>query len=323
MADPETRSRSSLIQMRSSCCSCWSGQRRHPGLCAHRDAAGRDRGPQRARRQPRPDRRAALRRSARARGRCARSSVSAWCRWPPCSSTRRSVQLVRPAAVLVTSVSRPTACSTPSRSTVLAAAIVGVVPALKATGGVCRRRLQGLSAGSGARMQMGRLWTAADRRAGGVHRRAAAGGDVSRVERAALPHRRPRVRERGVPDDAARDRSGNDAPCHGHDERASDVRYAAHARRSSSVGSKRKRAVAGVTFSLAGPGQELAAVLEVGGRAGAGRAGRLQHRRGERSRDTWCGSIASRPTSSTAFDVPLLMGRGFAAGDGSRARAFW
>jgi predicted permease len=43
--------------------------------------------------------------------------------------------------------------------TVLAAAIVGIVPALKATGGQVQSRLQGLSAGGGGRMQMGRLWT--------------------------------------------------------------------------------------------------------------------------------------------------------------------
>ena len=43
--------------------------------------------------------------------------------------------------------------------TVFSAAIVGVVPALKATGWRVQARLQGLSAGSGSRMQMGRLWT--------------------------------------------------------------------------------------------------------------------------------------------------------------------
>ncbi len=44
--------------------------------------------------------------------------------------------------------------------TLLAAAIVGVVPALKATGTpACTRGLQALSPGSGSRMQMGRLWT--------------------------------------------------------------------------------------------------------------------------------------------------------------------
>jgi putative ABC transport system permease protein len=43
--------------------------------------------------------------------------------------------------------------------TLLAAAIVGVVPALKATGRGVQARLQGLSAGSGSQMQMGRLWT--------------------------------------------------------------------------------------------------------------------------------------------------------------------
>jgi predicted permease len=44
--------------------------------------------------------------------------------------------------------------------TLLAAAIVGVAPAVKATGRQVHTRLQTLSPGSGSRMQMGRLWTA-------------------------------------------------------------------------------------------------------------------------------------------------------------------
>jgi predicted permease len=44
--------------------------------------------------------------------------------------------------------------------TLFAAAIVGVTPALKATGRQVHTRLQTLSPGSGSRMQMGRLWTA-------------------------------------------------------------------------------------------------------------------------------------------------------------------
>src|SRR5688500_13074447 len=44
--------------------------------------------------------------------------------------------------------------------TLLAAAIVGVTPALKATGRQVHTRLQTVSSGSGSRMQMGRLWTA-------------------------------------------------------------------------------------------------------------------------------------------------------------------
>ena len=43
--------------------------------------------------------------------------------------------------------------------TLLAAAIVGVLPALKATGKNVHGGLQSLSPGSGSRMQMGRLWT--------------------------------------------------------------------------------------------------------------------------------------------------------------------
>lgn len=41
----------------------------------------------------------------------------------------------------------------------LAGGIIGIVPALKATGRSVQGRLQGLSAGSGSRMQMGWLWT--------------------------------------------------------------------------------------------------------------------------------------------------------------------
>jgi len=44
--------------------------------------------------------------------------------------------------------------------TLLAAAIIGVVPALKATGRQVHTGLQALSPGSGSRMQMGRVWTA-------------------------------------------------------------------------------------------------------------------------------------------------------------------
>jgi putative ABC transport system permease protein len=44
--------------------------------------------------------------------------------------------------------------------TLFAAAIVGVAPALKATGRHVHTRLQTLSPGSGSRMKMGRLWTA-------------------------------------------------------------------------------------------------------------------------------------------------------------------
>lgn len=43
--------------------------------------------------------------------------------------------------------------------TLLAAAIVGILPALKATGKRVQAGLQALSPGSGSRMQMGRLWT--------------------------------------------------------------------------------------------------------------------------------------------------------------------
>jgi predicted permease len=43
--------------------------------------------------------------------------------------------------------------------TMLAAGIIGIVPALKATGARVQSGLQGIPAGGGSRMQMGRLWT--------------------------------------------------------------------------------------------------------------------------------------------------------------------
>ena len=135
-------------------------QRRDPRLRADGDAARRDRGARRARRQPPPHRRAAVRRGAdagrrvgghryrahvrraavRSKARCSRM-VGRWPFWFSLSFTTGTV-------IYVVGL------------TLLAAAIVGVAPALKATGRQVHTRLQTLSPGSGSRMQMGRLWTA-------------------------------------------------------------------------------------------------------------------------------------------------------------------
>ena len=64
-------------------------ERGDSGLCADRDAAGRDRGPQRARRQPPAHRRAAVHRSTGAGGSGRRRRPRAACRSPSPSSTPR------------------------------------------------------------------------------------------------------------------------------------------------------------------------------------------------------------------------------------------
>jgi putative ABC transport system permease protein len=196
--------------------------------------------------------------------------------------------------------------------TVLAAAIVGVVPALKATGRRVQSGLQGLSAGSGARMQMGRTWTFL------IVAQVA-------VAVALLPatifHAWSSVRFRmGDPGFAAHeflttrlllDVPAGDPPPRG--DRAFRTQYAAQ------QGEFERQleadpSVAQATFSLTDPGAELAAVFEVEGVPAppepvdynivegtkVGRFGRFNR---------------IGVDFLTAFDVPVLTGRGFAPGD--------
>lgn len=135
--------------------------------------------------------------------------------------------------------------------TVFAAAIVGIVPAVKATGRRVQAGLQGLSAGSGSRMQMGRLWTALI-----VAQVAIAVAILPAAMFHAWNSLRFRVGDRGYAAhefltmglalDGAREPY---ARRHAEFERALEA----------------DPGVAAVTFSLAPPGGDLAAVLEVDG----------------------------------------------------------
>jgi putative ABC transport system permease protein len=148
--------------------------------------------------------------------------------------------------------------------TILAAAIVGVVPALKATGRRVQERLQGLSAGSGSRMQMGRLWT--------LLIVAQVAFTVALLP-AAMYHAWQSLQfpigDRGF---ATRDflttRMVLDDPSEeaviGGDDGA---RGRAYGQRQAEIERllESEASVSAVTFSLTNPGEELAAVLEVEG----------------------------------------------------------
>ena len=200
--------------------------------------------------------------------------------------------------------------------TVLAAAIVGIVPALKATGRRVQARLQGLSAGSGSRMQMGRLWTVLI-----VAQVAVAVTILPATVYHSWNSLRFRSGDRGF---AAREflttellmeRSRTLVPT-AADEQAFRRSYGARQEELSRLVEK-ESATVGVTFSLTSPGQELAAVLEAEGIAppvdpvdynivGGSTQGYLV--RFNRL------AVNFFP----AFDVPLLLGRGFEPGDAVR-----
>ena len=150
--------------------------------------------------------------------------------------------------------------------TVLAAAIVGMVPALKATGGRVQARLQGLSAGSGSRMQMGRLWTGLI-----VAQVAVAVALLPATVFHAWSSLRSRADSRGATTRQVLTTTLDlDRPLEGRlsqtEEQIFTERYATLQqeleRRLESEGS-----VSHVTFSMTGPGEELALVLEVEGAA--------------------------------------------------------
>ena len=199
--------------------------------------------------------------------------------------------------------------------TLLAAGIVGVAPALKATGVHVHGRLQSLSAGGGSKMQLGRLWT---------------GLIVAQVALtvALLPSTmfyawhalRFRTGDIGfatpefLTTQLVLDRAST-APPTAAGEREFRIRYAAvqtELERRLSAESM----VFGVTFSMTGPGEERALVLEVEGQTppidpvdyniveGTKRGHLVRFNRV--SLDFF-----------DAFGVPILMGRDFKTGDDS------
>ncbi len=146
----------------------------------------------------------------------------------------------------------------------LAAAIVGVVPALKATGHQVHTGLQGLSPGSGSRMQMGRLWTLLI-----VMQVALTVALLPTAMSQAWRALRFRTGDAGFASqefltarivlDRASTAASSDAG-----ERVFLSRYgAAHAELERRLGAE--PAVNGVTFSMVSPGEELAVVVEVEG----------------------------------------------------------
>jgi cell division protein FtsX len=199
--------------------------------------------------------------------------------------------------------------------TLLAAAIIGVLPALKVTG--AHARLQTLSSGSGSRMQMGRTWTAliviqvaltvallptAILHAWSALRFRA--GDPGFASREFLTAQVVFDRTAFAPTTAGeREFTARLAAAHGELERRLEV----------------EAGISDVTFSLTEPGYERAAVLELEG--------------GQAPDDPVDYNIVAGSRSGflvrfnrvaidffEAFDVPVLMGRGFQPSDAAPAR---
>jgi putative ABC transport system permease protein len=187
--------------------------------------------------------------------------------------------------------------------TLLAAAIVGVAPALKATGRQVHTRLQTLSPGSGSRMQMGRLWTALIVAQVAVtvallpmatyfawsSLKIQSGGGYATAEflNASL----------------SLDRTG--ASPTGADDKAFAARYGgslAEIERRLKEDSR----VRDVTFSLTSPGRELFGVLEAEGVPVEGT-----------KRGTLVRFNRVTPNFFSAFDVPVSIGRDLTAADAS------
>jgi putative ABC transport system permease protein len=185
--------------------------------------------------------------------------------------------------------------------TLCAAAIVGVAPALKATGRQLHTRLQTLSPGSGSRMQMGRLWTAlivaqvavtvailpmAAHFAWSSLRLPSGGGYATAEFLSAslwLDRTPASTTEAGDKAFAAR---------YGDALSAIERRLKDDAR------------VRDVTYSLTSPGRELAVVLEAENVPVAKRRTLVRFNR-----------VA--PNFFSAFDVPVSIGRGLTAADAS------
>jgi putative ABC transport system permease protein len=187
--------------------------------------------------------------------------------------------------------------------TLFAAAIVGVAPALKATGRQVHTRLQTLSPGSGSRMQMGRLWTALIVAQVAVtvailpmatyfawsSLRLQSGGGYATAEflNASLSLDRTAASPTGADDKAFAARYGG--------------ALAEIERRL-----KEDSRVRDVTFSLTSPGRELFVVLEAEGVPVEGT-----------KRGTLVRFNRVTPNFFSAFDVPVSIGRDLTAADAS------
>jgi putative ABC transport system permease protein len=148
--------------------------------------------------------------------------------------------------------------------TFVAAAIIGIFPALKATGRRVQSGLQGVSAGGGARMQMGRMWTFLI-----VAQVAVAVAILPATTYYAWDSLRSRAMDQGsllnefLTAGVVLDRE-NDLVRPGGIDASFRARYA---QRMSDLERRLEAdpSVSAVTWSQAGPGEELAAVIEVEG----------------------------------------------------------
>ena len=196
--------------------------------------------------------------------------------------------------------------------TLLAAGIIGVVPALKATGRQAYAGLQTLSPGGGSRMQMGRLWTTL------IVAQVAltvalmpmaifltwmalqvGAGDAGFASREFLTAQ--------LVADRAAEAPGADG------ERAFTRRFATtHGELDRRL--RAERAVAEVTFSMAGVGEERALVVEVEGRDAPVDPVDYNIVEGsKRGHFVRFNRVAAN--FFEAYEVPLIMGRTFTAAD--------
>jgi putative ABC transport system permease protein len=200
--------------------------------------------------------------------------------------------------------------------TLLAAAIIGVAPALKATGRQVHSGVQSLSAGSGSRMQMGRLWTTL------IVAQVA-------VTVAVMPM------AMFLSWTAIRFRTGNPGFASGEfltaqlladratepdtdaGERAFTRRVAA-SHRELDRRLREQSVVSDVTFSLTGVGEERAMVIEIEGREPPIDAADYNIIEGSKQ-----GHLVRFNRVATnffeAYDVPVIMGRAFMSSDATAA----
>ena len=202
--------------------------------------------------------------------------------------------------------------------TLLAAAIIGIVPALKATGRRVHSGLQTLSPGSGSRMQMGRVWTTLI---------VAQVALTVALMPAALFLSWTALRFRtGDPGFASRefltaqllaDRA-SEAP--GDDGERAFTRRLAMAHGELDRRLREESRVSEVTFSMAGVGEERAVVLEIEGRDAP--IDPVDYNIVEGSKR---GHLVRFNRVATnlfeAYEVPVLMGRNFMASDRDAANA--
>lgn len=199
--------------------------------------------------------------------------------------------------------------------TVLAAAIVGAVPGLKATGRRVQGGLQSLSAGGGSKMQMGRVWTALI-----IAQVAIAVALMPATMFHAWNSLRLRTGDRGfaalefVTTQVVMDRPSDAMPTEANER---ELRLRFGAKQSELERSLEAEAsVAGVTFSMTNPGEELATVLEVEGMLPPPDPVDYNIVEGTKQ-----GHFVRFNRVAADFlplyEVPILMGRGFRADDSS------